>query len=230
VQLQRNADRHEGVALDAGPVASFARTRFALGTDKARRREDGSLPKGDETRRPSIGDEHAHNRATVLTARPSVGRLAAGDVAPAQAASGQRQINGTASFQTSPSGPCAWVPEEPHEEFKSYPPLVMDGDLKGCWYTLVLSSKKTPSGVYLETGQEYFVGTLDGQPGTFITTYRFEAKFASDGVTELRGRCQHPLVAGSGTVVFSGATGRLNFKDIIGDPVTYVYRGHIHIR
>lgn len=46
---------------------------------------------------------------------------------------------------------------------------------------------------------------------------------------EVRGRCQHPLVAGSGTGGFAGATGRVDFKDIIGDPITYVYRGHIRV-
>jgi hypothetical protein len=45
----------------------------------------------------------------------------------------------------------------------------------------------------------------------------------------LGGRCQHPIAAGSGTGGFEGATGRLDFKDIIGDTVTYVYRGHIEL-
>jgi hypothetical protein len=150
-----------------------------------------------------------------------------GVAAPAQAASGQ--IEGTASFQGPPGGACP-LPPAPYEHFVSYDPLVMEGDLEGCWYTFVETVKETPSGVYLETGQEVFVGSLnDGKTGTFTTTYRFEAKFASDG-TELHGRCQHPLVSGSGTGGFAGATGRLNFKDIIGDPVTYVYRGHIRLR
>jgi hypothetical protein len=35
------------------------------------------------------------------------------------------------------------------------------------------------------------------------------------------------MVEGSGTGGLEGATGRLDFKDIIGNPVTYVYRGHI---
>lgn len=147
-----------------------------------------------------------------------------GVAAPARAASGQ--IDGTAYFQAPSGGSCPVI-----GNYDSYLPLVMEGDLKGCWYTDVEESKTTNGGAYLERGRELFVGSLDGGPaGTFTTTYRFEARFASDGVTELRGRCQHPLVSGSGTGGFAGATGRLDFKDIIGDPVTYVYRGHIRLQ
>ena len=149
-----------------------------------------------------------------------------GVAAPAQAASGQ--IDGTAYFAAPSDGLCD-APPEPYDDFTSYPPLVMEGDLEGCWYTLVEDFKTTPSGMYLEVGQELFVGTLnDGEVGSFTTTYRFEAKYAPDG-SELFGRCQHPLVAGSGTDGFAGATGRVDFKDVIADPVTFVYRGHIRL-
>ena len=106
----------------------------------------------------------------------------------------------------------------------------MTGSLEGCLYTKVITSKATPGGVYLESGEEVFVGSLDGGPvGTFATTYKFESKF--DSGVELHGRCQHPIVKGSGTGGFEGATGRLDFKDIIGDSLTtYVYRGHIQLR
>ena len=63
--------------------------------------------------------------------------------------------------------------------------------------------------------------------GTFTTNYRFEGKYEPGTVVEIKGRCQHPIAAGSGTGGFEGAEGRLDFKDIIGDPVIYVYRGHI---
>ena len=146
-----------------------------------------------------------------------------GVAAPAQAAGGQ--IDGTAYFELPSGEVCDAAPDD----FDSYPALVMEGDLEGCWYTNVESVKTTPSGVYLEVGQELFVGTLnDGKVGSFTTTYRFEAKYAPDG-SELFGRCQHPLVAGSGTGGFAGATGRVDFKDIIGDPVVFVYRGHIRL-
>ena len=145
-----------------------------------------------------------------------------GVAVPAQAVGGQ--IDGTAYFQAPSGGSCAVM-----ENYDSYPPLVMAGSLTGCWYTRIESSETTPGGVYLERGQELFVGILeDGKPGTFTTTYRFEAKLALDG-SEVRGRCQHPIVSGSGTGGFTGATGRLDFKDIIEDPITYVYRGHISL-
>ena len=48
-------------------------------------------------------------------------------------------------------------------------------------------------------------------------------------VVEIFGRCQHPIAAGSGTGGFEGAKGRIDFKDIISDPIVYVYRGHIRL-
>ena len=106
--------------------------------------------------------------------------------------------------------------------------LVMTGSLEGCLYTDILTVRTTPSGAYLETGQEIFVGSLNGGPeGTFATTYRFEAKFAPDG-SEIHGRCQHPIVDGSGTGGFEGASGRLNFKDIV-ETGEFVYKGHLDL-
>jgi len=49
----------------------------------------------------------------------------------------------------------------------------------------------------------------------------------STGV-EVKGRCQHPIVKGSGTVGFAGATGRLDFKDEVSTGL-YFYRGHIKL-
>lgn len=145
-------------------------------------------------------------------------------VAPAQAKSSQ--IDGTAFFDSAPGVSCP----APPSDYNSYPALVMQGSLEGCWYTHIEQAKTRNGNVYLEQGRELFVGRLNGGPeGSFTTTYRFEAKLAADG-TEVRGRCQHPLVRGSGTGGFAGATGRLNFKDIIGDEITYVYRGHISLR
>jgi hypothetical protein len=125
------------------------------------------------------------------------------------------------------------APPAGYEDFTSYPGFVMTGSLEGCLYAKVITTKETPSGVYLEIGEEVFVGSLDGGPvGTFATTYRFESKWDPDVASgvELHGRCQHPIVEGSGTGGFEGAKGRFDVKDIIGDPVTYVYRGHISLR
>jgi hypothetical protein len=147
-------------------------------------------------------------------------------VSPLAANAATNRISGAANYDaTACLGPPAG-----YEDFTSYPGLVMTGSLEGCLYTKVETSKETPGGVYLETGEEVFVGRLDNGPvGSFATTYGFESKWdpdVSSGV-EVRGRCQHPIVEGSGTGGFEGARGRLDFKDIIGDPVTYVYRGHI---
>lgn len=108
--------------------------------------------------------------------------------------------------------------------------IAMDGSLQGCWYTDYLDGSSTPSGMYRETGGETFVGCLmeDGVEvacGSFQTTYRFTAKFAPTG-EEIHGRCQHPIVAGSGTGGFEGITGRVDFKD---DVTTgeFNFRGHI---
>ncbi len=114
-------------------------------------------------------------------------------------------------------------------DYDSYAPLVMEGDLTGCLYTHVESSRTTSGGASMERGRELFVGSLnDGLPGTFTTTYWFEAKLASDG-SEVRGQCQHPIVSGSGTGGFAGVTGRIYFMDIIGDTITYDYKGHISL-
>jgi hypothetical protein len=104
--------------------------------------------------------------------------------------------------------------------------MVITGDLDGCWYSKIEATKTTPSGVYLESGEEVFVGSLSGGPeGTFATTYRFESKWGPDG-SEIHGRCQHPILAGSGTGSFEGATGRLDFKDEVSTG-QFFYRGHI---
>ena len=135
-----------------------------------------------------------------------------GATAPAQAAS--PQIDGTAEFQLPSGGPCEDDPPAgPVRRRRAA------GD-----------AGKPPGGVHLERGEELFVGRLrNGAMGTFTTTYRFEAKPAADG-SEIRGRCQHPIVAGSGTGGLTGATGRLDFKDIIEVPITCVYRGQIRFR
>ena len=123
-------------------------------------------------------------------------------------------------------------PPPGYEDFTSYPGALFTGSLEGCLYVKIGTSKLIPSGVYLESGEEVFIGSLnDGPEGTFTTTYKFESKWDPDVTTgvEVHGRCQHPIAEGSGTGGFEGAKGRLDFKDIIGDPVTFDYRGHISL-
>src|SRR5918993_3869984 len=93
--------------------------------------------------------------------------------------------------------------------------LLMTGDLDGCLYTFVQTAQSSPSGTYRETGTELFVASEGA--GTFETTYRFEAKYEDvDNLAgEPFGRCQHPIVEGSGTGIYEGVSGRIDMKDDI---------------
>lgn len=107
--------------------------------------------------------------------------------------------------------------------------LAMEGDLDGCVYGFITDAKfQESSGTYHEAADEIFVGTYLGRPGSFRMTENFSAKYDLLTGAELFGRCQHPIVAGSGTGVFSGATGRLDFKDDV-DAGLFPYRGHIKL-
>lgn len=137
-------------------------------------------------------------------------------------AAGNTQIRGVAQYDES----CDAEPGAIPSQFT----MRLTGDLVGCWYTPGWDvTVSTPSGVYQERGTEKFVGCFaDGTGcGTFETTYTFTAKYAADG-SQLHGRCQHPIVKGSGTGVFEGATGRLDFKDDVDCGVAH-YRGHIKL-
>jgi len=115
--------------------------------------------------------------------------------------------------------------------------FTMTGGLIGCWYTDTFNPKKSnasASGKYqvIYTGTEHFTGCLDsdrdggcsGDPtGTFYTTFTFTAQFDLT-LTEIRGRCHHPIVSGTGD--FAGATGVINFKDDISNG-TSPYMGHV---
>jgi len=106
----------------------------------------------------------------------------------------------------------------------------MTGDLEGCLYAFIDDYECSPSGTYREEGREYFIGTYNGQPGTFWTTYKFESKYEDcEGGplgAEIFGRCQHPITAGSGTGVFAGVSGQINFKDDI-EAGNFPYRGQL---
>ena len=146
--------------------------------------------------------------------------------APVSAA-GTIQISGSGYYDDAAGTECGVPPAG----FDSYAGLVLSGDLEGCLYTDVLGYKfhEAPSGIYIETGRELIVASLNGAPvATFETTYRFESKWDPDAATgvEVKGRCQHPLAAGSGTGIFAGATGRLDFKDEVSTGL-FFYRGHI---
>lgn len=142
-------------------------------------------------------------------------------VVPVNAA-GATQVSGIGRFAD--EGECT-DPEGAGSDFAS----VLEGDLDGCVYVTVETWSCTPSGVYLETGTEIFVvESSDGRSGTFSTTYRFSAKFEDcAGLTgQIFGRCQHPIVAGSGTEDFEGVTGRIDFKDDVAAG-NFPYTGHL---
>lgn len=108
--------------------------------------------------------------------------------------------------------------------------LNLEGDLEGCLFVFVEYSECSPSGTYRQSGTEHFVGTYKGESGSFKTNYRFEGKFegCKDGSflgAEIFGRCQHPIVEGSGEGVFENMKGRLNFKDDI-ETGALPYKGH----
>ena len=147
-------------------------------------------------------------------------------------AKGADQISANGATQVSGLGFVAVAPEcEPLVEGAALA-LRLTGDFEGCLYQFVDEFECSPSGTYREVGREYFVGTYKGRTGTFLTTYRFEAKYegcAENGGplgAEIFGRCQHPIVEGSGTGVFEGVTGRLDFKDDI-EAENFPYRGHL---
>ena len=136
--------------------------------------------------------------------------------------SGATQISGMGSYAE--TGECTGG------EGSSFA-LKLTGDFNGCLYVFVDDYECSPSGTYREEGREYFVGTYNGQSGTFWTSYKFEAKYegCDNGApvgAEIFGRCQHPIVAGSGTGVFNGVSGQLNFKDDI-EAGNFPYRGQL---
>lgn len=111
----------------------------------------------------------------------------------------------------------------------------LDGDIDGCLYAFIDDYECSPSGTYREEGRELFIGTYMGETGTFWTTYKFESKFegcSESGAPlglEIFGRCQHPIVAGSGTGVFEGVTGRIDMKDDV-EAGNFPMRGHLRFR
>src|ERR687889_2330412 len=141
-----------------------------------------------------------------LTTLAAVALIGVVSTAPSPAfAGGATQIAGVAFFDD--RGDC----DDPEGEGANFA-LIMTGDLEGCLYTFVETAESSPSGTYRETGTELFVAS-DGA-GTFETTYRFEAKYDLAG-GEIFGRCQHPIVEGSGTGIYEGVSGRIDMKDDI---------------
>src|SRR5215212_5109546 len=150
----------------------------------------------------------------------TIALVAAKDVSAApspERTGGATQISGLGSYDAR----CDPTSVDPRASYA----ILMTGDLEGCLYTFVETVECSSSGTYRETGTELFVGSTSEGAGTFETTYRFEAKY-EDPATEIFGRCQHPIVVGSGTGVFEGVSGILLFKDDI-EAGNFPYRGHL---
>jgi hypothetical protein len=156
-------------------------------------------------------------RLTVLVAATLLALILA---APAALAGGATQISGVAVLDEADICDSANVGAD-------YA-LLMTGDLEGCLYTFVETAESSPSGTYRETGRELFVSSDPERAGTFTTTYRFEAKYEDVETLsgEIFGRCQHPIVEGSGTGIYEGVTGMLFFKDDV-ETGEFFYRGHL---
>jgi hypothetical protein len=136
-------------------------------------------------------------------------------------AGGATQISGLGSFAA--PGQCT----DPEGEGATFA-LTMTGAFSGCHYVFVENARCSPGGAYFETGTETFVGTYNGELGTFETNYVFTATYRDcpNLVGEIAGRCQHPIVAGSGTGIFEGVRGRFDMKDDI-EAGNFPYRGHL---
>lgn len=135
---------------------------------------------------------------------------------------GTKQIAGVGSYAA--PGAC----NDPEGAGADYV-LTLTGSLSGCHYVFVESFQCQPGGAYYESGTEIFVGTYDGQPGTFTTTYVFTAKYldCNTFTGEVAGRCQHPFVNGSGTGVFEGIKeARLDMRDDVKEG-NFPYKGHL---
>jgi hypothetical protein len=219
-----------------GDAASVRRRSFLYWAESEKIRHADRWPRrchdvparGTRPRRGSLGEVMRTTSQRLVLLVMLVGGLLVALSAPANAAT--NQISGVGVFDT--TGACP-DPPAAHEDFTSIPALKLTGSLEGCWYTKIETTKDNgaPSGVYIESGKEIFVGSLNGGPvGTFSTTYKFESKWDPDVSTgsEVHGRCQHPIVKGSGTDGFEGATGRVDFKDEVTTG-EFIYRGHIKL-
>ena len=151
---------------------------------------------------------------------PDSPTVAGPDAQPNQEIRGATQISGIGYFDL--DAEC----DDVKGQGSSYN-LTMTGDLEGCHYVFIESSSCSAGGAYTERGTETFVGAYNGTTGTFRTTYLFTATYEDCATLtgEIVGRCQHPIIAGSGEGVFEGVTGRLDFQDDI-EAGNFPYRGH----
>lgn len=157
---------------------------------------------------------------TALTMMALISGVFAGP-SPMQA-EGAKQIAGIGNFAA--AGQCT----DSEGQGADYV-LTLTGSLSGCHYVFVETARCSAGGAYYESGTETFVGTYNGQAGTFRTNYVFTAKYLDcpNLTGEVTGRCQHPFVSGSGTGVFEGIKeARLDMRDDVGAG-NFPYKGHL---
>lgn len=157
---------------------------------------------------------------TVLTMTTLISAVFAAPFAT-RAGGGATQISGIGSYAA--PGECT----DPEGNGSDYA-LTMAGDFSGCHYIFVENARCTAGGAYSESGTETFVGIYNGQPGTFRTNYLFTGTYRDcpNLVGEIAGRCQHPIIAGSGTGIFEGVRGRFDMRDDVAAG-NFPYRGHL---
>ncbi|MDH3247452.1 MAG: DUF3224 domain-containing protein [Acidimicrobiia bacterium] len=155
----------------------------------------------------------------------AVASLLVGTAAPAWAApdANNTQISGVGI----PGGPGDNGCDDAPKADPTYT-IAMSGDLEGCIYGYELEAKVLDNGIFQTRDQEFFVGTWDGKTGTWEMREHFTSKWDPTFTEQKYGRCQHPIVDGSGTGDFEGITGRLDFKDDVDLGVAN-YRGHLKL-
>lgn len=135
---------------------------------------------------------------------------------------GSTRVGGTAVLVQPGDAPC-----DDTDHLGADYAIALQGDLDGCIYgTVTFISFNETSGIYLERADETFVGSWGGTTGSFGLTENFTGKFDTVTFEQFHGRCQHPIVEGSGTDGFDGVRGRLDFKDDV-DTGTLDYRGNL---
>lgn len=108
----------------------------------------------------------------------------------------------------------------------------MTGNLKAYLYVFIDEFECLPISTCQEAGREHFVGSFNGEAGTFRTTYKFEEEYEGYAENddppgdEIFGCCRHPMVEGNGTCVFDGVSGRMYMKEDI-DAGNIPYIGHL---
>jgi len=112
----------------------------------------------------------------------------------------------------------------------------MDGSLIGCWFADSFEVVREHAGGTVQiTGTEHFDGCLDlggdgscsgDTEGTLSFSFQFSGKFDVVTSAEIRGRCQHPIVSGTGG--FATASGVITFKDDVTTGIA-PYRGNVRL-